>query len=300
MSNQITTAFVEQFSNNLLMLAQQKGSRLRGAVMNKQVVGDAAYFERIGPTDVLAITTRHGDSPQVDSEHSRRRVTLAGYDWGDLIDQQDEVQMLIDPKSAYAQNAAFAMGRQIDRLIIAAATGNAVAVSSSLSATTTNVALPAGQIIDDDFGTTNSNLTIPKLIEAKRIFMANDIDDSEELVLVANASAIASLLNTTQVTSADFNTVKALVRGDIDTFLGFKFLRTELLAGTADGTDTDPKLMLAFAKSGIGLATGMDIKVQIAERPDKRFSTYVYAQMRMGAVRIEDTKVVAIQCVQAA
>ncbi len=300
MSNQITTAFVQQFSDNILLLAQQRGSRLRETVLNKQITGDAAYFERIGPTSAQVRTTRHGNSPQVDSAHSRRRVTLLDYEWGDLIDKQDEIRLLIDPQSSYAMNAAFAMGRAMDDSIIASATGLATSVASSLTASTSTVALPSSQIVDEDFGTSNSNLTIAKLIEAKRILARNEVDtENDELTFVYNASALAALLNTTQATSADYNTVKALVRGELDTFMGFKFVRTERILGTPDGTDTSPVLCLAFAKSGIGLAVAQDIAVRIQERPDKSFATYVYAMMTIGATRIEEAKVVQVECVQA-
>jgi hypothetical protein len=299
MSLQITTAFVQQFSDNLIMLAQQKGSRLRDAVINKAVTGDAAYFERIGPTSAQIRTTRHGNSPQVDTPHSRRRVTLADYEWGDLIDKQDEVRMLIDPQSAYAMNAAYAMGRAMDDVIISAATGLATSVSSSLNATTSSIPFASGNIIDEDFGAAASNLTVAKLIEARRILMKNNIDMDEEMFIVVNASALASLLGTTQVTSADYNTVKTLVSGDIDTFMGFKFIQTERLLGVADGTDTAPVQVLAFAKSALGLAVGMDVNVRIQERPDKSFATYVYAMMSIGATRIEEEKIVEIECVQA-
>ncbi len=298
MSNQITTAFVQQFSDNLIILAQQRGSRLRDTVLNKIVTGDAAYFERLGPTVAQIRTTRHGDSPQVDTPHSRRRVTLSDYEWGDLIDKQDEVRMLIDPQSAYAMNAGFALGRAMDDVIIAAATGTAVSVTSSLSATTSNISFAAGNIIDEDFNTTASNLSVAKLVEARRLLMKNNIDMNEEMFVVVNASAIAALLGTTQVTSADFNTVKALVHGDIDTFMGFKFVHTERLLGTADNTDTSPILCLAYSKSALGLAINKDITVRIAERADKAFANYVYAMMGLGSVRIEEEKIVQIQCVQ--
>lgn len=302
MSTEITKAQVQQFSDNLIMLAQQKGSRLRDRVSSKVVTGNAAYFERLGPTEVLVRTSRHSASPMVDTPHSRRMVTINSYEWGDAVDKQDEVRMIIDPKGPYSQNAAYAFGRKIDDLIIAAASGSSTSVSSSLpnGDNRTSVTLPSTQKVDDDFGTTNSNLTIPKLIEARRILAHNDIDEGEEMTLVLNASALAALLNTTQATSADYNTIRALVKGEIDSFLGFKFVRTERIAGTADGTDTAPKLCLALVKSGVGLAIGRDVNVRIAERADMSFTTYVYGSMDLGATRVEEEKVVEIQCIQAA
>lgn len=297
MSLQITTAFVQQFQDNIILLAQQKGSRLRDRVLEKMVTGDAAYFERIGPTNAQVRTTRHGNSPQVDTPHSRRRVTMADYEWGDLIDKQDEVRMLIDPQSAYALNAGYAMGRAIDDILLNAATGTSVSVTSSLNATTSNVAFATGNVVSVSFGTTNSNLTVPKLIEGRRILMANNIDMDEEMTVVTNASAMANLLNTTQVTSADYNTVKTLVNGDIDTFMGFKFVHTERLLGVT-ASSSNPIQTLAFSRSALGLAVGMDVVTRIEERADKSFATYVYAMMSLGAIRVEEEKIVQLNCYQ--
>lgn len=299
MSLQIPAAFVEQFTNNVTLLSQQRGSRLRDRVYSRPVTGDASYFERIGPVEAQPRTTRHGDSPSINNPHSRRRLTLSDWVVKDYIDHEDEVRMLIDPRAHYTQNFSASLGRKMDDIILAAALGSATAVSSSLTATTSTVSLPSGQIIDEDFGTSGSNLTVPKLIEARRIMMKNEVDvDYDELTFVYNASAMAALLNTTQVTSADYNTVKALVHGEMDTFLGFKFIHSERLAGVADGTDSSPVLCMAFAKSGIGFGVARDMTVRVAEDPGRDFSTVVHATMTIGAVRIEEAKVVQVECVQ--
>jgi len=224
---------------------------------------------------------------------------MEDYEWADLIDTNDEVRLLIDPKSGYAKAGGMALGRSMDDIIIAAVTGNSIAANAA--ETESSVALPATQKVSEDIGGTDTNLNIEKLISARQKLMAGEIDMNEELTLVANASALmAGLMNETEIQSADFNTVKALVRGDIDTFMGFNFMRTERILGTADGSDTDPKLCLAYAKSAIGLAIGKDIAVRISERDDKSYSTQVYACMTAGATRIEEEKVVQISCVQPA
>jgi len=141
MSTQITTAFVEQYKSNVFHLAQQKGSRLRGAVKTETVTGKAHFFERIGSTAAQLRTSRHSDTPRVDTPHSRRKVTMNDYDWADLIDNEDKVRMLISPQSEYAQAGAYAMGRAMDDAIIAAATGNALGGVAG----GTSIALPPGQ-----------------------------------------------------------------------------------------------------------------------------------------------------------
>ena len=286
MSVQITTAFVEQYKSNVFHLAQQKGSRLRDAVRTETVTGKAHFFERIGSTAALKRTSRHSDTPRVDTPHSRRKVTMDDYDWADLIDNEDKVRMLISPSSEYAQAGAWAMGRAMDDAIIDAASGNAFGGVAG----GTTVALPSGQKIAHG----SAGLSVTKLIEAKEILDAADIDPEEERYLVCTSKQLSDLLAITQITSADFNSVKALVQGEIDTFMGFNFIRTERL----DTNSSSNRLVLAFAKSGIGLAVGSDIQTRISERADKNYATQVFLSMTIGATRIEDEKVVEIECTE--
>jgi len=282
MSVQITTAFVEQYKANVLHLAQQKGSRLRDAVRTESVTGKSHFFERIGSTSAQKRTSRHSDTPRMDTPHSRRKVSMDDYDWADLIDNEDKVRLLISPTSEYAMAGAWAMGRAMDDAIIAAATGTAY----SGVAGGTSVSLPAGNKVAHG----GVGLSVTKLLNAKEILDANDIDPDEPRFLVCSAGQLADLLAITQITSADYNSVKALVSGQIDTFLGFKFIRSQRL-----GQDSTPNRQnLAFTKSAIGLALGADISTKISERADKNYATQVFLSMTIGATRIEEEKMVEI------
>ena len=125
MSTEITKAFVEQYSSNIQMLSQQKGSLLRDKVRLESVTGKNAFFDQIGSVTATVRSTRHSNTPQADTPNSRRRVSLVDYEFADLVDDLDKVRMLVDPTSSYAQAAAFAMGRAMDDAIITAATGAA-------------------------------------------------------------------------------------------------------------------------------------------------------------------------------
>ena len=286
MSVQITTAFVEQYKSNVFHLAQQKGSRLRDAVRTETVTGKSHFFERIGSSAAEKRTSRHSDTPRMDTPHSRRKVTLEDYDWADLIDQEDKVRMLISPQSEYAMAGAWAMGRAMDDAIIAAATGNALGGVSG----GTTVALPSAQKVAHG----SAGLTLAKLLAAKEILDKNDTDPDEPRFMLVTAGQLADLLGITSVTSADFNSVKALVQGDVDTFLGFNFIRTERL-----GLDATPnRQVLGFCQSAIGLAVGADIQTKISERADKNYATQVFLSMSIGATRIEDEKMVEIACTE--
>ena len=288
MSINITTSFVEQYSSNVNLLSQQMGSKLRGSVDEESIVGKNAFFEQIGSTAAVLRTSRHGDTPQIDTPHSRRRVSLSDYEWADLIDDQDKVRALVDPTSAYAKNAAAAMNRAMDDVIITAFNASA----STGVAGGTSTALPSTQ----KFATSNQSdgLTIAKLLSAKKILDNNDIDPSRKRFIVCGPQQVADLLAVTQVTSSDFNTVKALAQGDINSFLGFEFIMSTRLS--FDATNTDDRLIFAYTEDAIKLAIGSDIKAQISERADKSYSTQVYYAMSSGAVRMEEKAVVQIPC----
>ena len=286
MSTQITTAFVEQYSANVLQLSQQRGSRLRAAVRVEPVTGKNAFIDRVGAVAARRRTARHADTPQLDTPHSRRRVSLVDYDWADLIDDLDKVRLLADPTSPYAMAGAWAMGRAMDDEVIAAFTGNAAAGVDGSS----SVALPVEQLIAH----ASSGLTIDKLLKAKETLDSADVDDATPRFVAVTAKQVTNLLSTTEVKSADYNTVKALVQGEIDTFLGFRFIRTERL--TKDGNGN--RQAIAWAQDGMALAVGKEPVARIVERADKNHATQVYYSMAIGAARLEEAKVVAIACVE--
>jgi hypothetical protein len=285
MSSQITTAFVEQYSANIQMLSQQMGSLLRDAVRIESIVGKDAYFDQIGKVTAQLKVSRHSDTPQIDTPHSRRRCSLADYEFADLIDQQDKVRLLIDPTSSYAKAAAYAMGRAMDDVIIAAALGTAnTGVSGG-----TAVALPAANITAVGTGGANT-MNIAKLALAKQKLDAGDVDPSIKRHIVVSPTEIQDLLNNTTVTSSDFNTVKALVQGEIDSFMGFKFhVSNRLTANGAGNTQC-----IAFAEDGLLLGIGKDVTARIDERSDKSYATQVYYCQTIGATRMEEAKVISV------
>ena len=277
MSTQITTAMVEQYKSNVLMLAQQKGSKLRGTVRSEEVTGKNAYFERIGAVDMVDATSRHDDTPQIDTPHSRRRVSLTTSRFADLIDNADKVRTLIDPTSPYAMNAAWAAGRKMDAVIVAALAGNAYAGVAGA----TTVALPSAQKV----AAASAGLTIAKLRSAREILLAADIDLDMGATCIINPAGLTDLLSATEITSSDYNTVKALVQGQVDTFLGFKFVvSTQVTALKA----------YCYAKNAAVLAVGSEPVVRISERADKNYSTQVFVEMDIGATRVEEEGVVEI------
>jgi hypothetical protein len=257
MSVQITTAFVNQFSSNIQMLSQQMGSLLRNAVDVETVNGEKAFFDQVGSAAAVLRTTRHADTPLIDTPHSRRMVTMSDYEYADLIDDQDKVRLLVDPTSTYARAAAAAMGRAMDDVIISAALGTSLTGKDG----TTSTAFDS----NNQIAVGAAGLTLAKLIEAKEILDSNDVDPSIPRYIAVSPKQITNLLDDPEVTSADYNTVRALVKGELDTYVGFKFVTTNRLGLDGSGD----RRCFAWAMDGIKLAVGKEPTARIDERADK-------------------------------
>jgi len=302
MSTQIPIAFVDQFKANILLLSQQKPSILRGCCRPEPVTGDTMYVERIGPKDAQPRGARHGETPISDADHTRRKLSMVDYVVpADIIDKPDRLKMLIDPQSVYAQNQVFALNRQIDDVIIAALYGDAYGGHAG-GTTIHNYDVGECRLIESDgsvqtAGTdheaaTDTQLSIAKLLTCKQLLDDAEIDESRQRYFLTNPYNINQLLNLTEVKSADYNTVKALAQGKIDTFMGFKFLRSTRLP--ADDTDVSATHCFAFAQDAIVLAVAEEPNVSIDLRPDMLNSTQVFSTLSIGATRVEGPAVVDI------
>ena len=290
MSTQINKAFEQQFSDNFIHLASQKESKLGSAVRVEQV-NDAKsfHFDRMDTVNMVQSVSRHEDTPLTEVPFSRRRVTFNPYRAVDLIDSPDRVKMAKDPSSPSMKQLVWALNRQKDDLIISAASGNAFSIDSADSST--NVALPAAQKIAHG----SADMDLAKIIECRKILLDNDVDTDEELFWAIGPAQLEAMLNITTITSSDYNSIKALMSGEINTFMGFTWIVSTRLSVASSIRKT-----LAWAKSGMGLAMNGTPNIRISERADKNYSTQIFVEANMGATRIEDEKVVEVSCDESA
>ena len=311
MSFEVTVAQVEQYRSAILLLSQQKVSRLRLTCQEESVVGRTFYGERIGATAGQDIEERHGDTPLNSTPHSRRRGTMVDWDVADLIDEMDTIKMLIDPEGKYVQNFIAAANRRIDKHIYDALGGTAAAGQSG-GTTINNYDVDECRLVrsdgnvetagSDHTAATSTALTIAKLLTCKQLLDEGDIDPERQRYFCHNPYNMAQLLNLTEVKSADYNTVKALAHGDIDTFMAFKFIQLQDYKDATKGhlVDCDQETAdeavecYAWAQGAVKLGVGKEITTSIDKRPDKRNSQQVYMRHSFGAVRVEGPAVVEI------
>lgn len=288
MSNEILDWSFIDYKSTVDHLLQQKGSKFRNSVMNESFSGKSGVpLNQVGAVTAQKKTTRHADTPLIETPHDRRWVYPADYEWADLIDDQDKLRVIADPTSPYAINGAYALGRAMDDEIIAALTGTAKTGEDGGTSTT----FPGGQTAT----TTAGGMTIAKLREAMQLLIAAEVDvDNEELYCAIGAQQHDDLLGETQAVSLDYTNKPVLVDGRIRSFMGFNFLDSQRLA--LSGTD---RTSVCWAKSGVCLGVWNDTEVRITERDDKSYATQVYVKGTFGATRLEEKKVVAITCSEA-
>ncbi len=295
MSYSVDTAFVNSYHGQLEHIFQQKGSKLRGTLREVTQNSEYDYWDRLGTATVNAITTRHGDTPHNQIDHTRRRNQVIGYDTNEFFDNQDKLRMILDPKSGYAEAQAYALGRQMDDTIIAGLLGTAYSGKEGATSVTYDTAYRIAVDYTEGGLAANSNLTIGKLRRAMYLLESNDaINDGEPVVVVGHPSQKQSLLRTTEVTSADYNVVKALVNGQIDTFMGFKFIWSTRVTSSGGF-----RQVLAYPKSAGLLGVSENISVKIDTLPTKRYSWQVYSTATFGATRMWEEKVIQILCDEA-
>lgn len=294
MSTQIPTAYVNQFSANVTMLAQQMSTRLRSAVMTESLSAEFGYFDQIGSVDPVQRTSRHAPTPYTEVPHSRRQVTAVDWEMGEVIDKQDTARILQDPQGRYTRAFAAGMARKMDRTILAAFFADAKTGKAGGS----TVSFPSAQQIAVDYvetgSTTNSGLTIGKLRRAREILMDAEAGEDGQLYIACRQRDLNALLRTTEVTSSDYNSVKPLVDGMVDSFMGFKFIRLPSAQFDVDGSSH--YRIPCWHQQGMLFAPLMEPSAQAAPDPTIGFNTRLYMSASFGATRMEEARVVEIKC----
>ncbi len=280
--------YAQAYSANIMQLAQQKYSKLLPICYIKPNVRGKTFFQdQIGQWTMSAKAGRNVQTPNNDPNLGRRMGTMIDYHDNRLLDRGDELRMISDPRSSYTIAAASSLGRKIDsevatKILATANTGETG--SSSITLGTTSV---SAHVNPEGTSTgTAATLTFARIRNAKRILDLEDVE-MEDRFAVVDPSALDQILATTQATSSDYNAVKALVRGELDTWLGFKWIMSTQLSSS--GTITSCFFMQRYA---VCLSMGSQPLVRTDERKDLSYSWQVYYALNIGVVRLAESRVV--------
>lgn len=277
----IDKVYIQTFERNVRHLAQQADTRLRRFVTEKATDGQKHNWERLGSGEASLKAAARVATPTSDLPWSRRVSLAQTYHMGETVEQEDVVQMLIDPNSNVSAAIANGMKRKIDDILIAAATGTALNGDGTAST------FPAGQVVGDGTGV----ISIDNILEVQEKFYKNDIDPDESKVMVISPTVQRKLMSLMEVTSGDFQNSKALATGMLPNWMGFDWVVSNRLLAPAAGQIS----CLAFTKRALGFQVNRDITAKVAEDPSLSFAWRIYAAMTMGAVRTEDEHIVHLK-----
>jgi hypothetical protein len=285
---------VNQYSSNVDLKLQQKGSKLRHLVSTGTHEGSqASPVDQFGAVEAQAPAGRFAPLNRVDAAVDRRWVFPTDRELPQLIDSFDKLRTITDPESQYVTNAANAFGRFWDDIIIDAALGTsyigvAGAGTEAFDTSTYSIA--------NDFGAAASvGLTVAKIIEAQRLFMVAEVDlDNDPSTLIISPTQHANLLNQVEVVSTDYN-MKPILDGEgkVKNFLGFNIIVSNRL----DSSGSTDRHVIAFVKSGMYLGIWEELTHNVSVRTDLSSQPWqLYSKNTAGATRLEQGKVLRILC----
>lgn len=291
-----------KYSDKWGTLLQQEASRLEQYVtLERDLSGKVVYFDQFGLLDFEEKKQRVGTTVLDEAPTYRRALypriftKAVGFDEFDAKKLGD-----IDlPVSKTIEGLRYAAARRMDDVMIEGFLSDNVVGDSG----TEKVSLGEEQTVGVDYAEDSdggeSNLTVAKLRQALSILQKNEAWSPEnrhygdELVLAVTSSQIRSLLQETEVTSYDFNTVRALADGTINSFMGFKFVRLERLP---IDEESGARTCLAWVKSKAQFGIWDDFKVKISVRDDLDEALQVRAKFACGATRLQEEAFVKILC----
>lgn len=278
----------ETYANNITHALQQEGSVLRSCVNEiKDVTGKETYFDEVGPREARERDNDYSDIEPVQSKFQRRGIVWKTIYDGELTTDENTIRMLMDPTGIMTKNMVMALGRGIDKAIINAAFGPARLGEKGEGI---EVWPQPGQHIPHG----GTGLTVAKLRQARKNLSKNENSADEQSYIACTADQIDDLLGTVEVTSADYNSVKALTNGEVDTFLGFKFVKTQLMPLVPT---TNIRRVGAWVESAINLGVIDDITTKIDWVAMKQ-AWLVVAKARIAASRMNAKKIVEIECLE--
>ena len=296
MSQFVTTHFVQQYTTNVQILAQQKGSRFRNAVTTGTYVGrQGVPVEQFLATVASKRTTRYPTLTPADTQTDRRWVYPSDYDWNDLIDGIDKLRMLIDPQSTYVQNGMNAMARAMDDEIVAAFFANAQTGGTGATATP----FPASQQVSASEGAAAATgMNIEKIKAGIQMLLAAEAWDpssGDRIYCATTAKQNRNLMDEIQVINADYNPEKPVVSdGFVMSWSKIDFIHTERLPQNGSAQTRCPM----WVKPGMHLGMWQDLSADVSQRKDLAGLPWqVYLYGTFGGTRIQEKMVVELPCV---
>ena len=277
MAQSITNAFVTLFDEEVKQ-AYQGEALLRGTMRTRTgVQGNTVKFPKIGK-GVATVRVPQTDVTPLNVTYSQVTATMSDYIAAEYSDIFHQSHVNFDERRELVQVVSKAIARRMDQLCI-----DALDAASSPSTVATSV------------GGAGTNMNIEKLRAAAKALNDNNVP-AEGRHLLMHSSQLDAMLGETEITSSDFATVKALVRGEVTSFMGFNIIT---MGDRDEGGVPKPSTRTCFAwhQDSMGYAESISQKSEVNYIPEKT-SFLVRSMFSAGAVAIDDEGIVKISCTE--
>jgi len=314
LSGGIPTWFVDQFSETLYHVCQQKESKFGQAVRVKPVLNaEDKAFDLMDEFTLTEKAERNPDTPTIDPSTQRRWVETTPYHNAVLFDRDDDLSMIIDPTSDFVTAFRRAVNRQKDDIILAAMDATVTSgrrAGSTITWASQNgnleyTGVDTGRIIDHDSNVGNCNasdtgMTAEKIQLVLEYFASNDVDEDIPIWCAISPRQATHLFGQAQYTEQEYVANRPYTTGRIiKDWMGLNWIvSNKIVLGTNNARDgtTEVYECWAWAQDGIILGVQDDVTVEISVLPTKSYSQQVYVHMNMGAMRMDEDKVIKIEC----
>ena len=281
MSTGLSTAFITLFEAEVKQ-AYQGDAVLRDSVrMRTNVEGSTVKFPKIGK-GTAQIRTPQTDVVPLNTSFSTVTASMENYIAAEYSDIFDQAKVNFDERQELAQVVGKAIARREDQIIID------VMEAASPGTTIANTVVTSGSAAASD-------LNIGKIIAAKKAMDAANVPPTDRHAVI-HANSLAGLLGDERAISGDFQNIKALVAGELNTMMGFQFHivgdRDE--GGLAIDGSSDRNTFF-YHRSAIGCGVGIPPKVEVNYVPEKT-SFLVSAMYSAGAVAIDTAGLIKVTC----
>jgi hypothetical protein len=277
MAVSLSNAFVTLFDAEVKQAYQAAAVLVPAVRQRRGVEGSTVKFPKVGK-GAATLRVSQTDVTPLNVGFSSVTCTLQDWNAAEYSDIFSQAKVNFDERSELVKVVASAMGRRQDQLILDALAGSGTSLT-----------------VSNDIGATDSNMNIAKLREAKRLMDKNNVPPDNRHIII-HANGLSNLLSESTVTSSDFNTVKALVQGELNTYMGFQFhvLGDRAEGGLAIDGSLD-RVCFAFHRDALGYAEGIGMRTEINYIAEKT-SWLVNEVFSAGAITIDAEGIVSITC----
>lgn len=306
MSDFVTATHRSSWTSNMQLATQQKKSKLAPYAIQQPSSGEKQEVTNLlGSTKPNEATERRGATKFNDTPHDARWCAKPTEKYfNDTVDNADKLASKIDLQGGYTMTASATIARARDDAFLLGFYGSNLTGKDG----TTLVPFPSGQIISASYGAGGAvGMSVAKLIEARRLLQAGDVDlDEEEAFMALTPKQEADLIADAKVASSDYVTPsqrRVLETGKLPGLLGFNFLSCNLGSSklnnsglTVDGSGY--RRVPFWVKSGMAMCTWEELRTFISIRPDLQYLAQVFAGTTVAATRTEETKVGQVLCAE--